>query len=409
MIRRSLAVFSGHGEIGLVQPVIHPDDQDALQRSAGFQLLPPVFGGATRQASVARASRRSRAQARHRARPRRGPAVRVGGADLAGHRRGAKAARRCRHCRLPTPSRGSTPRAKSPVRSIASCCARADAAGVRFAAILEAHRRAPKAARDDFTDDAALAEWAGMKVSMFAGEPRNVKLTTPRISRAPETQASPTWGTDRLRYRRPRLRRRRSHHARRRAIPHRAVSPAIPTPTWRCTAWTRSSAHLPTAISACIFRPAIRDGAAPPPTASWHSRSSAYARAAGDRASRHHGRMRGAAHRPASRCDAREDRRDRRHLGRARGDQGDHQREDGLHRPWRRHRRNRDRDGRGCPGKTERDDRWRRTDRASHRPARALSRARSYGSRPPNPAPAASSPRRSPRSPARPTWSNAAS
>ena len=32
--------------------------------------------------------------------------------------------------------------------------------------------------RDDFTDDAALAEWAGHRVSVFAGEAGNVKLTT---------------------------------------------------------------------------------------------------------------------------------------------------------------------------------------------------------------------------------------
>ena len=30
-----------------------------------------------------------------------------------------------------------------------------------FPALLEAHRRAAKEGRDDFTDDAALAEWAG--------------------------------------------------------------------------------------------------------------------------------------------------------------------------------------------------------------------------------------------------------
>jgi 2-C-methyl-D-erythritol 4-phosphate cytidylyltransferase/2-C-methyl-D-erythritol 2,4-cyclodiphosphate synthase len=48
-----------------------------------------------------------------------------------------------------------------------------------FAALLEAHRRALAAGRDDFSDDAALAEWAGMTVSTFEGEPGNVKLTTP--------------------------------------------------------------------------------------------------------------------------------------------------------------------------------------------------------------------------------------
>ena len=47
-----------------------------------------------------------------------------------------------------------------------------------FAALLEAHHRAAKEGRDDFTDDAALAEWAGIKVATFAGESGNVKLTT---------------------------------------------------------------------------------------------------------------------------------------------------------------------------------------------------------------------------------------
>ena len=47
-----------------------------------------------------------------------------------------------------------------------------------FAALLDAHRRALAAGRDDFTDDAALAEWAGLAVTTFEGEAGNVKLTT---------------------------------------------------------------------------------------------------------------------------------------------------------------------------------------------------------------------------------------
>ena len=48
-----------------------------------------------------------------------------------------------------------------------------------FAPLLDAHRRAAREARDDFTDDAALAEWAGMKVAVFDGERGNIKITTP--------------------------------------------------------------------------------------------------------------------------------------------------------------------------------------------------------------------------------------
>ncbi|MEX0589832.1 MAG: 2-C-methyl-D-erythritol 2,4-cyclodiphosphate synthase, partial [Xanthobacteraceae bacterium] len=44
---------------------------------------------------------------------------------------------------------------------------------------LDAHRRAAKAGRNDFPDDAALAEWAGLQVTTFAGEAGNLKLTGP--------------------------------------------------------------------------------------------------------------------------------------------------------------------------------------------------------------------------------------
>ena len=37
----------------------------------------------------------------------------------------------------------------------------------------------PRAGREDFPDDAALAEWAGLKVSVFEGERGNMKMTTP--------------------------------------------------------------------------------------------------------------------------------------------------------------------------------------------------------------------------------------
>jgi 2-C-methyl-D-erythritol 4-phosphate cytidylyltransferase / 2-C-methyl-D-erythritol 2,4-cyclodiphosphate synthase len=48
-----------------------------------------------------------------------------------------------------------------------------------FPALLEAHRRAASQGRHDFTDDAALVEWSGMKVTVFPGEPGNTKFTTP--------------------------------------------------------------------------------------------------------------------------------------------------------------------------------------------------------------------------------------
>jgi 2-C-methyl-D-erythritol 4-phosphate cytidylyltransferase/2-C-methyl-D-erythritol 2,4-cyclodiphosphate synthase len=47
----------------------------------------------------------------------------------------------------------------------------------RLAPLLAAHRRALDAGMTGFTDDGALAEWAGLNVHVFAGDPNNVKLT----------------------------------------------------------------------------------------------------------------------------------------------------------------------------------------------------------------------------------------
>src|SRR6266581_3542990 len=49
----------------------------------------------------------------------------------------------------------------------------------RFSTLLDVHRRAAAEGREGFTDDAALAEWAGLKVCVFEGEAGNIKLTTP--------------------------------------------------------------------------------------------------------------------------------------------------------------------------------------------------------------------------------------
>lgn len=52
--------------------------------------------------------------------------------------------------------------------------------GFPFRPILEAHRKAAAEGRSDFTDDAAIAEWAGLPVRLVEGSPDNVKLTWAR-------------------------------------------------------------------------------------------------------------------------------------------------------------------------------------------------------------------------------------
>ncbi|KGF67479.1 2-C-methyl-D-erythritol 4-phosphate cytidylyltransferase, partial [Hoeflea sp. BAL378] len=50
--------------------------------------------------------------------------------------------------------------------------------GFDFQAIATAHARAAADAAAEFTDDCAIAEWAGMSVRLTQGHPSNVKLTT---------------------------------------------------------------------------------------------------------------------------------------------------------------------------------------------------------------------------------------
>jgi 2-C-methyl-D-erythritol 4-phosphate cytidylyltransferase/2-C-methyl-D-erythritol 2,4-cyclodiphosphate synthase len=50
----------------------------------------------------------------------------------------------------------------------------------QFAEILAAHEKAEAEHKTDFTDDAAIAEWAGMPVTLVLGTPDNVKLTVKR-------------------------------------------------------------------------------------------------------------------------------------------------------------------------------------------------------------------------------------
>ena len=49
----------------------------------------------------------------------------------------------------------------------------------QYELILKAHRKAASSAQHEMTDDAAVAEYAGHSVHVFAGDARNIKLTTP--------------------------------------------------------------------------------------------------------------------------------------------------------------------------------------------------------------------------------------
>jgi 2-C-methyl-D-erythritol 4-phosphate cytidylyltransferase/2-C-methyl-D-erythritol 2,4-cyclodiphosphate synthase len=180
VIRASLAAFERHAEVARVQPVIQEEDAGLFQAATGgLKLLAPVQGGATRQASV-RAGLE---------------AMVVSPPDLVlvhdAARPFVSAALISRAIAAAADSGAAIPAV-----AVTDTVKRVDAGGrvcetldravlrtvqtpqaFRYAALLEAHRRAAGSGRDDFTDDAALAEWAGLPVTVFAGEAGNMKLT----------------------------------------------------------------------------------------------------------------------------------------------------------------------------------------------------------------------------------------
>src|SRR5262245_48209746 len=181
VIRPSLAAFAGHGEISVVQPVIHPDDAALFQAAtAGLDLLPPVDGGALRQASV-----RAGLETLQPPHPDLVP-VPAAARPFASHAliTRAIAAARASGAAVPVIAVADTVKTVDATGCVTATIDRAHLRLVQtpqafgFAVLIEAHRRAHAAGRDDFSDDAALAEWAGIKVSTFEGEAANVKLTT---------------------------------------------------------------------------------------------------------------------------------------------------------------------------------------------------------------------------------------
>jgi 2-C-methyl-D-erythritol 4-phosphate cytidylyltransferase/2-C-methyl-D-erythritol 2,4-cyclodiphosphate synthase len=181
VIRSSLSLFSWHGEIGAVQAVIHPDDVASYEAAAkGLKLMPPVYGGASRQASVRSGLEALSTHApdivlvHDAARPFCSPQL-VSRAIAACGETGAA---------IPGLEVTDTIKQVDGAGRIKATLNRAELRSVQtpqafaFSALLDAHRKAAAQGHEDFTDDAALIEWAGLKVMAFAGEPGNTKLTT---------------------------------------------------------------------------------------------------------------------------------------------------------------------------------------------------------------------------------------
>ncbi|HEV1999915.1 MAG TPA: bifunctional 2-C-methyl-D-erythritol 4-phosphate cytidylyltransferase/2-C-methyl-D-erythritol 2,4-cyclodiphosphate synthase [Xanthobacteraceae bacterium] len=181
VLRRVLRLFATHPGIDAVQPVIHPaDEADFRAAAAGIDCRPPVAGGATRQASVRAGletlSRENPAfvLVHDAARPLASPAL-LDRALAAARESGAA---------IPVLAVNDTIKRVNAAGRVIETVRREELRAVQtpqafaFSPLLDAHRRAAREERNDFTDDAALMEWAGISVATFMGEADNLKLTT---------------------------------------------------------------------------------------------------------------------------------------------------------------------------------------------------------------------------------------
>ncbi len=182
VIYRAMEPFSRHPRVFSVQPVLHADDIGMFNAAvSGLRHAPPANGGATRQTSVHAGLEALAAQApdivliHDAARPFVSTALISRAIDAAG-RTGAA---------IPVIPVADTIKLTGVNGDVEATPERArlriaqTPQAFRFDAILDAHRRAARESRADFTDDAALAEWAGLTVATFEGDVANMKLTTP--------------------------------------------------------------------------------------------------------------------------------------------------------------------------------------------------------------------------------------
>jgi 2-C-methyl-D-erythritol 4-phosphate cytidylyltransferase/2-C-methyl-D-erythritol 2,4-cyclodiphosphate synthase len=185
VLARTLEVFFNHPQIDGVVTAIHPDDLE-LYRSAtadlaSAKLLPPAFGGDSRQESVLNGLRALASHApglvlvHDAARP----FVTAGLID-----RAIAAAARSGAAIPGTPVTDTIKVVDEEARATATPERRLLRAvqtpqAFNFETLFSVHLQAAEQKRFSFTDDAALIEWADLPVTVFDGDPANIKLTHP--------------------------------------------------------------------------------------------------------------------------------------------------------------------------------------------------------------------------------------
>lgn len=184
VLARTLGVFIEHPGIDLVQVMIATGDEEryaaAVASFSGHKPLSPVIGGATRQVSVRNGLRALEPQAPDRV------LIHDAARPFVSHEvidrvlaalSGTPAAIAAIPVTDTIKQAGTDSRVAATLDRSRLWSAQTPQ-GFRFADILTAHARAEAANRDDMTDDAAVAEWAGLPVTLVMGSPSNRKLTT---------------------------------------------------------------------------------------------------------------------------------------------------------------------------------------------------------------------------------------
>jgi 2-C-methyl-D-erythritol 4-phosphate cytidylyltransferase/2-C-methyl-D-erythritol 2,4-cyclodiphosphate synthase len=182
VLSRTINSFLASDQVTWVLPVIHPDhgDRFAALGLGHPRLLPPVTGAPTRQGSVLAGlqalgpARPDLVLIQDAARPLTSPEVISGVITALASSEAA----------LPVVPVTDTIKRSLDGRTVAATedrntlFAAQTPQGFRFPQILSAHLRATRMPRE-FTDDAAIAEWAGLTVALTPGSTRNIKITHP--------------------------------------------------------------------------------------------------------------------------------------------------------------------------------------------------------------------------------------
>jgi 2-C-methyl-D-erythritol 4-phosphate cytidylyltransferase/2-C-methyl-D-erythritol 2,4-cyclodiphosphate synthase len=180
VIRRTLEALAAGGLVGRIVVAIHPDDSDLFGMAVG-DMDPAVIvvpGGMTRQASTLLALEAladdppAYVMIHDGVRPFVDPGLLARIAEALTPQSGVLPA-------LPvtdTLKRSATGMVETTVSREKLFAAQTPQA-FPFGPILDAHRRAAGEGKSHFTDDCAIAEWAGLPMTIVPGSPDNVKLT----------------------------------------------------------------------------------------------------------------------------------------------------------------------------------------------------------------------------------------